>query len=185
MFMLAGCGTHSSPVPADLVGYEIIDIHTVKDAKMATALNGKLITETGTIVNGVKQGLWITFHPNKSQPSIVANYLDGKLNGPYLTYNTAGQMTLLASCINGEFDGYYTEYENNKIRKEQYFIAGQLDGKVVDYFPRSEKKRSEMNYKNGVLEGKATYYNENGDVIQEYEYKNGEQISGGVVGEGE
>lgn len=172
---LVACNSSNTTIPADLDGYEIVSIPTVDNAAIATAINGEKVTETGTIRNGVKEGTWITFHPGKTFPSIIANYMGGVLNGAYMTYSQHGQLTLVATCINGEFDGYYTQYENNKLKKEQYFVAGQLDGEVKDYFPRSDKLRSVMNYKMGVLEGKATYYTEDGGISQEYEYKNGQQ----------
>ena len=46
---------------------------------------------------------------------------------------------------------------------------------------RTFKLKQEVEYKNGLQDGYFRYYDEEGNVTLEYEYKEGEKIKGGIV----
>ncbi len=161
-------------IPADLEGYEILEIPGT-DAHEAILYQGEKIVERGVIQNGMKHGTWVTYHRGKDFPEVIANYTNGQLNGPYYKLNNRGQMALITSCLNGTFDGKYVEYKNSRPSKEQTIVNGQMEGLVIDYY-NNGKKRSELTYKNGVLDGPSTYYNEKEEVSQEYMYKDGKMV---------
>jgi antitoxin component YwqK of YwqJK toxin-antitoxin module len=173
--IFVACQEKTIRVPADLEGFEILQIPG-SEAQEAILYNGELVRERGVIRDGVKQGTWVTYHNGKDYPEVVANYVDGQLNGSYFKFNNRGQLILSTSCLNGGFDGRYVEFANTRISKQQTLVGGKIHGLAVDYYT-SGKKRSEVNYEHGVLHGKSTYYNEQEEVSQEYTYEKGEMKS--------
>ena len=49
------------------------------------------------------------------------------------------------------------------------------------YFDNKDIIQQEVNYKDDAIDGIFRYYNEEGQVVLEYEYKNGEKIGGGEI----
>ncbi len=175
IIFISSCANKSAPIiPAELDGFEILEIPGT-DYYEAISTQGDNTLEHGVIQNGAKQGTWITFHKGRTFPETIANYVNGSLNGPFFKFNNRGQMTLRASCLNGNFEGKYEEYENGRIRKEKTILGGQIEGLAIDYY-NNGKKRNELNYKAGKLHGKSTYYNEQEEVVQEYNYENGQVV---------
>jgi len=87
----------------------------------------------------------------------MATYKDNKLNGSWGELRF-GRPEMTANYKDGELDGIRREYDysTGKLLKEASFKAGQLDGLVRDY-------------------------DEEGRVMVEYMYREGEKISGGVI----
>jgi antitoxin component YwqK of YwqJK toxin-antitoxin module len=63
-------------------------------------------------------------------------------------------------------------YANGKVKSEQSFKDGKLDGSFKVYFD-SGRLRKEGAYKNGKREGPFKTYHENGQLVLEESYKNG------------
>lgn len=72
-------------------------------------------------------------------------------------------------------------YKYGKVVEERYYENGKLEGTAKTYDDRTFKLKQEAQYKNGLQHGYFKYYDENGNVTLEYEYKNGEKVSGGIV----
>ena len=127
---------------------------------------------------------------------------DGIKNGPYKEWYVIGKekiLRLVGNYTNGEKDGLWTYYSENKKWKEGNFMAGKKDG-LWTYYNRSGWKWKEEIYigqyiskithfyrmakyhRNGQVQsegntnyfgnydGKWTYYNENGSITEVKEY---------------
>ena len=127
---------------------------------------------------------------------------DGIKNGPYKEWNVIGKekiLRLVGNYTNGEKDGLWTYYSENKKWKEGNFMAGKKDG-LWTYYNRSGWKCKEEIYigqyiskithfyrmakyhRNGQVQsegntnyfgnydGKWTYYNEDGSIKEVKEY---------------
>ena len=127
---------------------------------------------------------------------------DGIKNGPYKEWNVIGKekiLRLVGNYTNGEKDGLWTYYSENKKWKEGNFMAGKKDG-LWTYYNRSGWKWKEEIYigqyiskithfyrmakyhRNGqvhsegntnfwgIYDGKWTYYNEDGSIKEVKEY---------------
>ena len=127
---------------------------------------------------------------------------DGIKNGPYKEWNVIGKekiLRLVGNYTNGEKDGLWTYYSENKKWKEGNFMAGKKDG-LWTYYNRSGWKWKEEIYigqyiskithfyrmakyhRNGQVQsegntnyfgnydGKWTYYNEDGSIKEVKEY---------------
>ncbi len=170
----------SNAVPADLTGFTTTQVAggTGLKAEKKDA-NGK-ITEEGILINGMKNGSWVTYHPEKEKAiATMANYVNNELNGVFLTLSDRGQIETLTTYANGVFDGNFAKFRFGSVEESGTYTNGQLDGIYKKFYP-SRKIQMEAEYKNGEQHGFYRYYNEEGVVTVEYEYANGEKIAGGM-----
>lgn len=112
--------------------------------------NGKT-SETGTFVDGKKNGPFITYFENAKVKS-SSNYVFGKRNGVQKEFYDNGQLKAEANLVNDVYHGL------NRL----YYKDGKLQLKVK--------------YKNGIRDGKLVSYNEKGVLTEKKTYKNGKWI---------
>jgi antitoxin component YwqK of YwqJK toxin-antitoxin module len=139
-------------------------------------------SEVGFLVNGVKNGAWMTYYDGEEAGKIktYASYSNGALNGPYYEYNNRGQIETEVNYANNQYDGIVSSYKFGRPTVTKTYKANELNGPSYDYFGDG-KLQKETNFKDGKQHGIMTWYNEEGRKTMEYEYKNGTKISGGIV----
>ncbi|MCO6492209.1 MAG: toxin-antitoxin system YwqK family antitoxin [Phaeodactylibacter sp.] len=142
------------------------------------------LREEGLLRDGVKEGTWIVYHSGGEFPEKIISYASGLYNGPYMEFNERGQLSLRASYKNNILDGPWGKYRFGRPEAEANYKNGQFDGTYKEYDSQSGKIIKEINYKDGKQHGKLRFYNDKGEVTLEYEYRDGEKVSGGIV-EGE
>lgn len=186
LFLLAGCQPQDQPAETvlegeDLSGHEITDIEgTQTQRALKRDAEGRIIEE-GMLQGGTKIGTWITYHPEGNFPAKLIAYADGRYNGTYLEFNQRGHLTLRATYKNNKLHGPWSTYSFGRIEKKANYEEGQLHGQYLEYGKRTGKLQKEINYKNGVEHGTYRFYDEEGEVMLEYEYRDGEKVEGGVV----
>jgi antitoxin component YwqK of YwqJK toxin-antitoxin module len=171
----------SESLPEDLSGFDVIPIPGTNStlASIETA-NGPL--ELGMLSNGKRHGTWVSYHDNQKRfPKVIATYAEGKLNGFYAEYSERGQLELVATYLNNQLHGWYAKYKYTRILESREYVNGILDGTVTKYFPDSDQVQQTIDYKEGKQHGLLRYYNEAGKVTMEYQYENGQKVSGGMV----
>ena len=183
VFVFFGCsggGVSSGPV-FDEEGYDIIDIRgsALQKAEKKDA-NGVVIKE-GYLLNGVKTGAWITYHPDNQLPQTITNWVDGVASGLYLEMNDRGQVELRASYLNNKLDGAWGKYRFGRPTHLAEYKEGELHGVYKEFNTRDGKILKEIHYKNGKYDGPYLFYNDEGEVTVQYEYRNGEKVSGGIA----
>ncbi len=112
--------------------------------------NGKT-SETGTLVDGKKNGPFISYFENGNVKNAY-NYVFGKRHGVQKEYYNNGQLKAEAHLVNDVYHGL------NRL----YYMNGQLQFKVQ--------------YKNGIRDGKLVAYNEKGILTEKETYKNGKWV---------
>jgi len=142
---------------------------------------GKLL-EKGYLVNGAKSGMWMTYYADKDAGRIrtIASYTNGILNGPYMELSNRGQIETEVNYMNNKYHGTITNYKFGRPTSVKEYKNGELDGTSTDFFSDGDIQK-EVNFKGGKQHGNMKWYNEDGQVTMEYEYKNGEKVSGGIV----
>ncbi len=176
---------NSAPVSADLSSYTIVD-HPGGQIQKAIAAdsNGK-VTEEGEVLNGAKTGAWISYYPSEGRVKRITNYINGKKNGLHMTFSGRGHVELQCFYTEDQLDGPYMTFRNSSRKKiETTYKMGVLNGKYIEYNDRNNKILKEMVYNNGKLDGQFKQYNDEGILVMEYQYKDGEKISGGIVKDG-
>lgn len=138
---------------------------------------GKLL-EAGFLRNNVKQGTWVTYtQGGKEQeaPEKIVSYIDGALNGPYIEMDEQGRIALSAHYKANVLNGPYAKYRIGRPEQTVNYVDGQMDGPLIEYDFRNQKIKQEVTYRMGVLHGPFRYFNEEGEVMQEYNYVDGER----------
>ncbi len=189
LFLLTGCtiffacgGGSTTGAVANLEGYttESISGSNVTRAYKSDA-DGNLLEE-GYISNGKRNGVWTTYWDGDHVGKIktITSYSDGMLNGPYLELTNRSQIETEVYYKKNEYHGPFSKYKFGRLEKRQEYKDNMLDGLTVEYNNKGDVQR-EINYKEGKQHGTMKYYNDEGEVTVEYEYKNGEKVSGGMV----
>ena len=70
----------------------------------------------GQIVDGKKEGYWITYFANGNKRS-EGRYIAGKKEGRWVQYYQNGNKASKASFRNGLYEGFYTSYYGNGNRR--------------------------------------------------------------------
>lgn len=193
IFIFLSCGIDDNsgkssvdPTPSSGGSFSGYTFEVFHGDSIAT-LKGKTVdyVEQGKVKNGKRQGFWI-YHPDKThhRPSASIYYINGILNGPYYTYTNNGDPEIVTSYLDGELHGDYIKYKHNAPAVIASYKNGKLNGKRTTYYTDLDlrnKVQKVEHYQNGVLEGTATWFNPEGNKTMEYTYKNGEQVSGGII----
>ena len=163
-------------VTVDEAEYEVTPVagSTANKAIKRDVLGG--IAETGFILNGLKQGTWTSYGDNQAYPEKIVSYIDGALNGPYIEMDQQGRVALVANYTANVLDGPYAKYRIGRPEQTVTYVDGLMDGPLVDYDFRNGKIKKEVTYKMGVLHGPFRYFNDAGEVMQEYTYIDGERM---------
>jgi antitoxin component YwqK of YwqJK toxin-antitoxin module len=171
--------TEQSGLPEDLAGFTTQDIagSKIKYVKKETGA-GKIEIE-GYLLDNKKTGQWIQYGP-EGDISLINHYVEGKLEGVAMRMTFRNQVDLKSNYHEGQLHGPWITYKFGKKIEERNYTNGKLDGYVRLYDERTFKVKQEAQYKNGVQDGIFRYYDEEGNVTLEYEYKNGEKVSGGM-----
>ncbi len=164
----------------DMVGfvYEAIPGSNIKYARKEFTVG---LTEIeGFVEDGNKVGQWIQYSP-EGDILLINNYIDGMLEGTAMRMSFRNQVDLKTSYRKNKLHGPWTSYKYGKVVEERYYVKDKLDGIVKTYDDRTFKLKQEVQYRNGLQHGYFRYYDEEGNVSLEYEYKDGEKISGGII----
>ena len=161
-------------------GMELINVAGGYQRAIRRNADGKILEE-GMLKGGKRNGTWVVYNLEKGFPSSVANFVNDVYSGPYLKYNNFGQLELSCGYTDNKLDGYFVKFERAKKIEEGHYKNGQYDGDYTKYFTGKDTPQQQLQYKSGQLHGKAKYFNEAGDLLMEYEYNNGEKVSGGIV----
>ena len=185
LIFLAACGGQSSTESSnaqtiDLSGFTVTDLPNGAQHVVKTDPNGKVMEE-GTIKNGKRNGTWVIYNDRRPLPKSVANFVDDVYNGVYMEYSNTGQLELVCRYKDNQLHGRFIRVKNTRLQEEGTYIDGKIDGNYKKYYPNKDIIQQEVNYKMDKLHGASRYYNESGDLIMEYEYRDGEKISGGAV----
>ncbi len=173
----------ATPQDLDLEDFIIVDIPG-SDMKRATLtdVKGKILEE-GTILNGRKHGMWVIYHKDRDVPASIGSYVGGIPNGPLFEYGQYGHMEHMCSYTNNVLNGRFAKLKNIRKTEEGTYVNGLLDGNFKKYYEGRDVVQQELNYKQNKLDGEIIYYSDKGEATMKYTYKDGEKVSGGIVGE--
>jgi len=155
--------------------------------------NGKVL-KTGNFSDGKSTGPWKWFYDN-GQPEYTGTYLNGELDGEYLAWYRNGKLESKSFYRKGEVDGKKEDYDDDGIIFcETVFERGRLreikfldkkgnvlgntssrkgNANVVFFLPDGSKSQEGYFTKDGLQDGKGTYYYKNGKTKIDANYKNG------------
>lgn len=188
VFLLMSCGGGNSAdvtnaaTGLDLTGFSTTELPNGFQQVTKVNADGKILEE-GVIKNGKRNGTWVTYLDKKSMPKRISNFIDDVYSGPYMEYSNTGQLELICRYKNNVLHGEYMRMKNTRVLEKGVYVEGKIDGLYTKYYSNRSKPtvQQENNYKMGELDGTSKWYNEEGQLTMQYEYKNGEKISGGMI----
>ena len=176
---LISCGGGASGPQFDATGFETEGIGGGAQIAEFRDASGWLLNK-GTLLNGVKTGTWTTYHENSNKIKTITSFVNGKKNGPEITLNDRGQIESVTEFKNEKFHGLVGKYKFGRPTEETNYQDGEMDGSFALYDSQGKLQRK-GSLKDGKYHGKLQYYDSDGNVTMEYEYKNGEKVSGGII----
>ena len=121
------------------------------------------------------------FYKRYSQGGILqeeANYVEGKLDGERIIYNSKGEKEVSEIYTLDVLNGPLREYHpNGKLKMTCTYTDNVLSGTVNVFYP-SGKLKEEVQFENNVEEGPFKEFHENGNLMWEGTYRNGENEFG-------
>lgn len=183
--LMSGCSPKTAEADAgdgDLAGFELTAIEgsNVQHAVRKDA-NGQVVFE-GYVLDNKRTGEWLEYN-TEGDIVLIENYVDGLREGISLKLTPRGQIDMRARYHRGLLHGPWKQYKFGKLIEERNYVRGNLEGVVKTYDDHSWKLKQEAQYREGKLHGYYRYYDDAGNVTLEYQYKNGEKLSGGMVGD--
>lgn len=125
----------------------------------------------GKYVNGQMNGHWLTYHKFGNVDEDV-NYVNGELDGHVLKYHDNGELYIDADFQKGQFHGLYQEYNQSGVLVEKIDMEkGKYNGKKYDYYPHGQLY-AESEYKVGKRNGVYKRYYAKGTIDLQVSYKN-------------
>lgn len=131
--------------------------------------NGKISSE-GYMVDGKPDGYWKTYNENGI---LIAegNREDFKLDSLWKFYNDDGSLKLEVNYREGKKHGIRTTYRKDEIIRETF--KNDIKDGPTKYFYKNGELKKEVFFVNGLEEGMAREYAEDGRAITLITYKNG------------
>ena len=141
------------------------------------------ITMFALTINAYSQKL-VKEHYDWAKTKIKKEYYTnayGALNGSFKAYSEYGGILKQGQCKDGGPIGKWIEnYDNGKLHYIKYYETPGtnnfqvINGKIISYYEDGKSIKYERNFKNMDLDGDVKEYDENGTLIKEGKYINGE-----------
>ena len=116
------------------------------------------------------------FSPLHYQGSLV----NGKREGPWVTYKSDGRLWMKSSYKNGKQEGHWEEYwtSTGQLSQRGHFKDGKQEG-LFDFYWEDGRPRAKGRFRNGKFEGSWVFYKEDGSIDKSMTgvYKNDKKIS--------
>jgi antitoxin component YwqK of YwqJK toxin-antitoxin module len=133
------------------------------------------VVAQGTLLKGLREGTWTEFTVNGLIKKVVP-FVHGKKEGLYIEFNDNGQLLKRISYHNDLRNGEYREYTYSNLKESRFYRNDKLEDTVKIYYDNAVAIMEKGVYKNGIRNGISRWYDQNGKVTIEYEYKNGELV---------
>ncbi len=99
----------------------------------------------------------------------------GKKEGCYIELNSNGQFVKRISYHHDLRHGEYKELNYSNVKEVRFYQNDKLEDTVKIYYDNGKVMEQGL-YKNGIRNGISRWYDQEGKLTIEYEYKNGELV---------
>ncbi len=125
-------------------------------------------------INGMKQGKWSKKY-RTGKPAYNANFKNDKLVGLYQRFYVSGKLSLEVTYDKIESGYAKIYYDDGVLGSEGNYIKRNVKDGLWKYYTVKGKLISEINYTNGIKNGKEQQFWGNGNVMEEKNWVNGKQ----------
>lgn len=124
-------------------------------------------------VEGVRHGTETVYGTRRRKPAKTVPWKKGKVHGEVKTYYPDGKVMSEASYVDGKLQGLSKSYSpEGKVIKVVPYRNGKRHGTMVDYWPKTGKKKKIVPCVEGKVEGTAKLYYEDGTLKAEIPFRN-------------
>lgn len=180
--MLAACGGggNSAPKPNAVKSgdYSLTPYAGMNGLQKAISIDAQdNVQEEGDLLNGQKEGTWVTYHKNVKAHVVASTttYKNGTKHGLFLKIDERGNLTEKGFYVNGNLEGRVTVFERSRIMEETDYKNGKIDGERKRYYSNLQLQEAGT-FKDGKRDGYARWYDQDGNVTIEFQYKNGKKV---------
>ncbi len=177
--MACGGGGGTGPQQST-AGYDIEDCGNGVKSLTKKDADGNMI-EQGYILNGTRNGVWKTYFTGEyaGRVKTITSYVNGALNGPHFEISQRGYVDAESNYKANEYHGRAVSYKFGKPIEIRTYKENVLHGPSEEHYSRGGMKKL-INFKDGKQHGQMIWYDEDGNITMEYEYNEGEKVSGGI-----
>lgn len=165
--------TNTNVTPVDLTGYQLTPSTNGWQLAERISEEGEIIRNGYVDAQGFQQGSWTSWEGPRS-PSVVENYVDGKLHGARVEFDPVGRLRKIEHYKMGVLDGRYAEFRAAIPQVTATYRDGEYHGTYRAHTLQNGKVNRTIEYRNGKQDGPMRWYNDDEELIQERTYKNGE-----------
>ncbi len=146
-----------------------------KTGTFTTNFYNNTITQVSEFVNGKLNGPFLE-KDKLNTPIVEANYINGYLNNNYKYYSPLGTLYLGSNYYLGKKNGKTKVHDLvGNLRLEYNNILGVANGKTIQYY-NNKAKLSEYTEINDSKEGDHLYYNQKGELVLTIGYQNNSPV---------
>lgn len=146
-------------------------VEGIKEGEWNYYYQNGVLEQKGKFVKGKVHGKWQWFYQN-SKKRREESFRYGKEEGLVIEYDSLGNVMTSGEYIAGLKEGNWYYDLGDHLEKGKY-VGGDKDGEWEYTFKETGKTAFKGKYKNGLAEGKHTYYYKDGKVDMQGKYKNG------------
>ena len=132
------------------------------------------VLQQGDYLDGIREGVWTEFHPNELV-KLSVGYVNGAKQGQQIELDNRGQLEARSTFHVGVLHGQYVKYNRTRIKEKKFYANGKLNG-LNEIFYGNGVVMEESNYVDGLRDGIAKWYDQEGNITIEYLYEKGEWI---------
>lgn len=114
--------------------------------------DGSMLTEDGTIQDGLREGTWHNYSPLTGSPITRSNYKAGELEGLQSTYDEDGMLSTEGIMTKSKETGEWKWYSSGDILSTATFVNGKKNGLQTTWNFVGQKAMQET-YENGKRTG--------------------------------
>lgn len=180
LLVACGGGGSSAPTPEAVQSgdYELTAYSGMSGMQKAVKKDAQdNIQEEGDLLNGQRHGTWVTYHRGIKSHLIesTTTYNNGVKHGLFTKMDDRGSVTDRGFYVNGNLHGRVYVFERGRTKEETDYKNGKIDGERKLYYSNLQLQEAGT-FKDGKRDGYARWYDQDGNVTIEYQYKNGEKV---------
>ncbi|MCB0476616.1 MAG: hypothetical protein KDC84_00530, partial [Crocinitomicaceae bacterium] len=145
--------------------------NSIKEGKWIYYYEDGKKEQEGKYKNDLPTGVWMWYYPN-GQIKKQEYFRKGKSEGEYVEFDQDGNEIVRGEFLNGKEEGEWTYQYNDHYQKGSY-SDGDRDGKWVEVYLRTGRKRFEGEYTYGTPKGRHKAYYPSGKLKYIGKYKGG------------
>ena len=149
---------------------ETLSVEKVGDGFYSKNLGNYLVQ--GNVKDGLKEGAWYEFYPDKTLIHRVIQYGKGKKNGLYMEIDENGVLVKKSEYVDDLLEGATYLWSRGRLTAKNTYHNGLMEGEQITCYENGGNQEI-AEYKGGLRDGLTTWFDQSGNKVMTIEYKQG------------